>query len=69
MISVSQFSLTARVVMAVCWLMIRCGLAVPGQRRPRWVSQARSRFAVRSSSGRGLPVMTSRRLPRSASLR
>ena len=31
----SQFSLTGRVVMAVCWLMIRCGLAVPGQRRWR----------------------------------
>ena len=41
---VSQFSLTARVVMAVCWLMIRCGLAVPGQRRPRCCSQARSRL-------------------------
>src|SRR5271154_169153 len=31
----SQVSLTARVVMAVCWLMIRCGVAVPGQRRAR----------------------------------
>ena len=60
---VSQFSLTARVVMAVCWLMIRCGLAVPGQRWPRCCSQARSRFAVRSSSGRARPAMTSRRLP------
>ena len=34
--------------------MIRCGLAVPGQRRPRCCSQARSRLAVRSSSGRAL---------------
>ena len=42
-VSVSQFSLTALVVMAVCWLMIRCGLAVPGQRWPRCCSQARSR--------------------------
>src|ERR1035441_4005831 len=66
---VSQFSLTARVVMAVCWLMIRCGLAVPGQRRPRWASQARSRPAVRSSSGRDVPAMISRRLPRSMSPR
>ena len=56
----SQFSLTARVVVAVCWLMIRCGLAVPGQRRPRCCSQARSRCLVRSSSGRGVPAMTSR---------
>ena len=66
---VSQFSLTARVVVAVCWLMIRWGLAVPGQRRPRCCSQARSRFLVRSSSGRGVPAMTSRRLPRSMSPR
>ena len=65
----SQFSLTARVVMAVCWLMIRCGLAVPGQRRPRCCSQARSRLLVRSSSGRAVPAMTSRRLPRSTSPR
>ena len=63
------FSLTARVVMAVCWLTIRCGLAVPGQRRPRCRSQARSRRLVRSSSGRALPVMTSRRLPRLTSPR
>ena len=66
---VSQFWLTARVVMAVCWLMIRCGLAVPGQRRPRWASQARSRLLVRSSSGRARPAMTSRRPPRSVSPR
>ena len=32
-VSVSQFSLTALVVMAVCWLRIRRGLAVPGHRR------------------------------------
>lgn len=42
-LSVSQFSLTARVVMAVCWLTIRCGLAVTGHRRPRCCSQASRR--------------------------
>lgn len=65
--AVSETLLTGPVSMAVCWLMMRCGLAVSGQRLRRWLSQSRITWRVRSSSGRVRPAMVTRRLPKSMS--
>jgi hypothetical protein len=51
--AVSETLLTGPVSIAVCWLMMRCGLAVSGQRLRRWLSQSRIAWRVRSSSGPG----------------